>query len=108
MNQIKAHRKIRVKRLKRSLHSNTLAKMAATISRPPMSGVPAFEAVDNAPCVRGLSRTWFTYSRRMMRWPKSSVMPNPVSAAQIARKLRYWKRRRNESASTVSNSQVTR
>ena len=65
--------------------------IAARISAPPIVGVPALLRCVCGPSERTRWPTWYSASQRIMRGPTSNEIASAVSAARIARSVRYWK-----------------
>ena len=75
--------------LVRSAHSSVGTSDAASISRPPIVGVPAFVRCVAGPSCRMTWPTWKSRNLRISQGPSSRLMANAVRLAAAVRNVMY-------------------
>src|SRR5574343_1239164 len=85
---------MQTKRLAQSNHSSLDRPIASRISAPPMVGVPRLARWVCIPYSRIGCPTLSSVSLRITKGPNTSPISRAVTAAIVARKVRYWKTRR--------------
>ncbi len=84
---------IQTNRFVRSAHRSVPAATAMRIRAPPIVGVPIFPRCEPGPSSRTTWPIWRAASIRIIEGPTNSAIVSAVSAANMARSVRYPKTR---------------